>query len=119
MNNTIPTVGQVLTETLAPANLVFVDELPETQEVSRKGSHFESKYKDTYLALALNPTKWAVVKEYPADKRKLAYAFVDTCKRGKIKYMSPAHGIETRFVLVDGKFLVYARYVGADAPQFQ
>lgn len=118
-NQTIPTIGQVLNEALAPANLVFVDELPETQETRRQGKVFVSKYKDVYLALALNQGKWAVVKKYPSTKRTQCYAFVDSCKRGKVKFMSPANGVEVKFVFIDGEYVAYARYVGADAPQFQ
>lgn len=105
-NITIPTT----------AGQVFLDELPTS--VTRKGrSGAPAKYEALYITMANNPSKWTAIKSYPRAERTKAYAFVNSAKAGKVRFLSPAVGVEVAWRSVNNEYVVYARYVGADAPE--
>lgn len=62
--------------------------------------------------LKATPGEWWEIRDYPLEKAKNAYVYVHNCRRGAIKSLSPALGIEVKAqAREDGSVAVYARYV--------
>ncbi|WP_293783610.1 hypothetical protein [uncultured Aeromicrobium sp.] len=88
---------------VSPAGLVF-EEPPARTNVGR--------YAEIAAALRERPGRWAVVKTWPAERKKAAWSFASHVNSGKLADMRG--GFEATARTIDGQTRVYVRYVDTD-----
>ncbi|WP_411143078.1 hypothetical protein [Streptomyces sp. x-80] len=88
-------------------SVTFVEALPEPY---RRPSGADYRHSETATLLRANPGQWAQIQQ--RTKRSDAATAAYQVRNGILAAFRPAGAYEAKSLTNDGKFLVFARYVG-------